>query len=777
MWVYWRQIQLFFPSMHPLQPTPRTPFSRLLQRAFLAFVAAGLLGLGALGFISWEREQNSARENLSILSSVLASATQQFFDNLGYGLEPLGLLLQRLDVVNDPEASRAFLEKFQQRYPQVGSMAVIAPDGRMLINTATPPGKPLPDFRQTPDYMVPFQTALSDLGLYTIGRPEYGQVLRQWRFPFRYTVRDEQGTPLFMIQAAIPLETGVNLLRDIQLPPSSLVGVLREDGFQQTRWPVDDPDKVYTQPLHGPLMKTIAAHPGRLQGHFSGQSPWMFTEGERLGAYTRLATQPMYAYVSIPYAHIWQTWWTHNRPLLAVYLVFVAIFGGVSYWVTLYERRHSRELLSRARRDALTGLTNRAGADELLERQIEVAIEDGRPFSILFFDLDRFKDINDTLGHGIGDQLLVEVGKRAAALLRQDDMLARLGGDEFLGILPGAQPEAATHTAQRLIHAFEQPFRVGPHRLKMSCSIGIACYPDHGTDRETLLKHADTAMYEAKRLGRSGYACYEAGLGERLQRRLSLESQIRDALVTQQFRLHYQPVVGLDSGRILSAEALLRWRDADGVEHSPADFIPIAEESGLILPLGEWVLRSACAQARVWLDRGYDIRVAVNLSTRQFQDPDLLGKVSSVIADCGLPPSSLILEITEGAAMLDPESSFEVLDTLKRLGIHIAIDDFGTGYSSLSYLKRIPADTVKIDKTFVDGVADEADDRAIVRSIVALASALDKRIIAEGIETLEQKAALQREGCQCGQGYLFSKPLPAETFLELLADSARTRAA
>jgi len=750
------------------------PFSCRLRRAFYAFVAAGVLGLVALGVISWDRQQKEARQTLSLLSGFLASAAQAFFDDLGHGLEPLGHLLVRIDAVNDPEAARPYLDKFKARYPQIATVGIIDPNGRMLINSAKQAGEPLPDFRNTPEYMGPFLEALSAPTLYTMGQPEFGQIIREWRFPFRYTVRDEAGRPLFMIQATIPLESGMHFLRNITLPPNSLVGLLREDGLQQARWPVDDPSKVYGRRLNGPLLQAIEANPDQIGGSFTGYSPWMYTEHQRLGAYHHLSELPLYAYVSIPYTQVWSKWWNHNSPLLGVFLVFVATLGAIAYWVTVHERLHSHELLNQARRDSLTGLTNRAGSEELLQRQIRLSRETGRPFTIMFFDLDRFKDINDTLGHGVGDQLLIEVGKRTTAVLRQDDMLARLGGDEFLCILPGSTLDAGSRTAQRLIQAFETPFRVSQHRLKMSCSIGLAFFPEHGTDCETLLKHADTAMYEAKRLGRSGFACYESGLGQRLQQRLTLESKIRDALVNQEFRLHFQPILELESGRIISAEALLRWRDAEGIEHSPAQFIPIAEESGLILPLGEWVLKAACVQARAWLDQGFDLSVAVNLSTRQFQDPDLLGKVTSVIADCGLPPSRLELEVTEGAAMLDPESSMAVLGTLKRLGIRIAIDDFGTGYSSLSYLKRIPADTIKIDKNFVDGVSEDTDDRAIVHSIIALAKALDKHTIAEGIETDAQKLALEKAGCKWGQGYLFSRPLSADAFLALLVDAKRS---
>jgi diguanylate cyclase (GGDEF)-like protein len=641
----------------------------------------------------------------------------------------------------------------------------------MVINTATRPGDPLPDFRRSADYMALFQAAVRDDAVYAIGRPEYGQVLHQWRFPFRYTVRDEAGQVLFVIQAAIPLERGMPFLRNISLPPHSLLGIVREDGFQQVRWPVDDPGKVYGKRLNGPLIKAIKEQRGIEKGFFTGHSPWMYTDQERLGAFTRISPLPMYAYVSIPYAEIWAKWWRHNSPVLGVFVVFVCLFGVIAFWVTVHERHHSEELLSQARRDPLTGLPNRAGAEELLERQLALSRESRTSFTIMFFDLDRFKDINDSLGHSVGDQLLAAVGKRAKAVLRQADVLARLGGDEFLVILPGSTHEAGARTAERLIEAFDAPFVVAQQRLKMSCSLGIAIYPDHGTDRETLLKHADAAMYEAKRQGRSTFARYEEGLGDRLRQRLTLESRLRDALLNNELRLHYQPIMDLSSGQITGAEALLRWTDADGVAHPPAEFIPLAEESGLILSLGEWVLKAACAQAKHWLDSGFDLSVAVNLSTRQFQDPDLQGKVRSALEDCGLPAAQLKLEITESAAMLDPESSIAVLGTLKTLGVGIAIDDFGTGYSSLSYLKRIPADTIKIDKSFVDGVCDESEDQAIVRSILALANALDKQTIAEGVETMEQKLALQRAGCDCAQGYFFGRPVPAEEFRKLLASA------
>lgn len=748
--------------------TTRTRFSTQLRRTFFAFLIVGLSGLMILSVYNWEREKEDARSNLAVLSNFLASATQAFFDDLGHGLLPLGQLLQRIDVLKDPEASRVYLEKFQARYPQIAAMAVFNPQGRMLINTANKGDRPLPDFRKTPAYLGPFKEALNSNSVYTIGQPEFGQVIHVWRFPFRYTMHDDDGKPLFLIQAAIPLEPGLNFLRTISVAKHSIVGILREDGLQQARWPVDDPNKVYGKNLNGPLVQHIKAHPNQRAGNFTGHSPWMFTKGMRLGGYTHLANLPMYAYVTIPYENVWGKWWEHNSPVLGAFLVFMMIFGAVAFWVSAQEQQHSKELMDQALSDSLTGLTNRAGAENLLENQIELASQQEQHFAIMFFDLDRFKDINDSLGHGVGDQLLVEVGKRTRSILRHDDMLARLGGDEFLIILPGLAGGAAEQTATRIIDAFNKPFVIGTRRLKMSCSIGVAIFPEHGKDRETLLKHADTAMYEAKRIGRSGFAIYDGILGERLSQRIMLEVQLEDAIARQKLELHYQPIFDLESESIIGAEALLRWNDPGGKTYTPSQFIPVAEETGMIIPLGEWVLKAACKQAKLWADQGFNIVVAVNLSTRQFLDPELPGKVTRVISDCGLVPSQLELEITEGAAMLDPESTVEALGKLKEIGVQIAIDDFGTGYSSLSYLKRIPADTIKIDKSFVDGVADETDDRAIARSIVALAHSLDKHTTAEGIETDAQKKALVEIGCKRGQGYLFGRPIPAYEFMQKL---------
>ncbi|MHB1053742.1 MAG: bifunctional diguanylate cyclase/phosphodiesterase [Thiobacillus sp.] len=751
-------------------PSSESNFPLLLRLTFLASIILGTAAMGVAGYWSWQREARELNNNLQIQAGFLASASQAVFDNMGNGLAPLGDLLQTLDVLDHPELARPHLVKFQSRFPEVGSMAIIRPDGLMLVNTSSAPGTTLPDYRNDHPYLNLFRTSLTSQSPYMLGPPEYGKILKQWRFPFRYTVRDETGAPLFVLQAAIPLENRGIYLYDLPLPPSSFIGLLREDGLQQARWPAANPHATYGRISPGPLAKLLQQQPQLKEGLFSGYSSWIAAEKQRIGAFKRLAHLPIYAYVSVPVSYVYERWWRNNAVTLGVFLVYLAIFSYVARRVTRHERIHSSELHGQARLDSLTGTPNRTGADELLERQLLCAAETGGSFAVLFLDLDRFKDINDTHGHGTGDALLAEVVRRLSAHLHQDDMLARVGGDEFMVILPGADMDSARHTAERLIKAFSEPFQAHGKKLQISCSIGAATFPAHGNTREDLLKCADTAMYEAKRAGRGRFAMYEERFGIVRQRRLALQEQLQRALEKNQFLLHYQPILDLQSRRIVAAEALLRWQDESGRQHSAAEFISVAEESGLILTLGEWVLNQACEQAQAWADAGFPIRIAVNLSPRQFRATDLVDQVRNALQRTGLAPSSLELEITESTAMDDPESSIRVLTEFKRIGVSIAIDDFGTGYSSLSYLKRIPADKLKIDKSFVDGVATKLEDAAIVRSMLALAASFDMETVAEGIEEEAQMQALIELGCHYGQGYLFSRPLTpqvlTQTFFE-----------
>jgi diguanylate cyclase (GGDEF)-like protein len=389
----------------------------------------------------------------------------------------------------------------------------------------------------------------------------------------------------------------------------------------------------------------------------------------------------------------------------------------------------------------------------------------------LFLDADRFKTINDTLGHDAGDDLLKQIATRLTACLRAGDTVSRLAGDEFAVVLPSVENAIDTrHLAQRLLDCFVEPFRLKEQRIYITASIGVTLYPGDATTVEGLLKNADTAMYRAKDAGRNNYQFYSTDMHTHAVERLKLENALRGATERGELVLHYQPLVDLKSGQIEGMEALLRWNHPELGLVPPLEFIPLAEETGLIIPIGEWVLRSACAQTRAWQAAGLPpLRLSVNLSARQFQK-DLVGMVASVLEETGLEPKYLELELTESVVMKNPEAAVATLDALDRMGVRLSIDDFGTGYSSLSYLKRFPIDTLKVDRSFVRDIPGDADDMLITTGIIGLAHSLGIQVVAEGVETSAQLSFLRAQNCDAMQGYYFSKPLPAPAFAQLLSE-------
>lgn len=431
--------------------------------------------------------------------------------------------------------------------------------------------------------------------------------------------------------------------------------------------------------------------------------------------------------------------------------------------------------------DSLTGLANRRGFMERLEREIHRADQNDWQLAVLFLDLDRFKTINDTLGHSAGDAVLQQAAERLRAVTRPGDTVsrdtadlgaaafARLGGDEFTVLLTRiARAEDALPIAERIRNSMSAPFVVGGQTLSLTTSIGIAVFPDDGADAATLIKHADTAMYDAKSHGRNGCRYYNPTLTAEAVHRVELEAGLRRALERDEFVLMYQPQVDARSGRMTAVEALVRWQPPGGGLVPPMEFIPFAEECGLIDAIGAWVLQRACRDAAAWRARGLALRVAVNLSSMQFRACGLLDTVRDALATSGLPAGQLELEITESALMADDDATHSTLDALRALGIDIALDDFGTGYSSLSYLKRLPLSKLKIDRSFVSGLPDDADNLAIVRAILALARHLGFCITAEGVETPAQASLLGELEADSLQGYLFSRPVPADE-IEALA--------
>jgi diguanylate cyclase (GGDEF)-like protein len=430
------------------------------------------------------------------------------------------------------------------------------------------------------------------------------------------------------------------------------------------------------------------------------------------------------------------------------------------------------QLLRLAHYDKLTQLPNRTLFHDRLLQSLAHSRHAGRAAGVIFIDLDHFKLINDTLGHPAGDQLLQQVAHRLQNALRTGDTVGRLGGDEFAVVLSDMSAAGdAGVMAQKLMTALGQPFILDGREVFVNASAGVSLFPSDSEDPDALLKYADAAMYRAKELGRGNYQFYKSEMNARSLERLSLEGHLRRALERNEFLLHYQPKIDLASGNITGVEALLRWIHPELGLVSPASFVPILEDNGLIVQVGEWVLGEACRQIKAWSADGAakGIPVAVNLSGRQLQQADLDRCIERIVSDAGVDPRLIELEITESMLMRNPEQAIGILRYLKSLGMCLAMDDFGTGYSSLSYLKRFPVDRLKIDGEFVRDIASDPDDAAIAHSIIAMGHSLELTVIAEGVETAEQLAFLRKAGCDEAQGYYFSRPVPADEILRFLA--------
>lgn len=430
------------------------------------------------------------------------------------------------------------------------------------------------------------------------------------------------------------------------------------------------------------------------------------------------------------------------------------------------ERKNNEEKIRYlANFDNLTGLPNRTQLALKIKHLLSMAKRNNQQIAVMFLDLDRFKDINDSLGHSIGDTVLIESAARLTSFLREEDTIARLGGDEFIIILPDTQIDGASQVAQKLLDAFQSSFHIGDHELSISASIGIALYPNDGDDFETLYKNADTAMYRAKQEGRNNFCFFTEEMQHKTTRNLELGNALRHALERNQLDLHYQPQFSTRGKRIIGAEALLRWSHPEFGNISPAEFVPIAEETGIILSIGEWVLRTAIQAAKSWMDEGNEpIIIAINLSAVQFRSPNLPELIGTILDEVGLPPEYLELELTESIAMHDPQRAINTMNELHLRGVKMSLDDFGTGYSSLSYLKKFNIYKLKIDQSFVRDINIDPEDKAIVAAIISMAKSLGLQTIAEGVETIAQLTYLKEQECNEIQGYYFSKPLPKKSF-------------
>jgi len=543
-------------------------------------------------------------------------------------------------------------------------------------------------------------------------------------------------------------------------------------------------EKVIENSLEGILItdaetRIMSVNPAftRLTGYTAeeviGRNPSMLSSGRQNEAFYQRMWERIHAHGSWQ-GEVWNR--RKNGEIFPEFLTINAITdhdGRLTNYAALFSdisqvKESEQRIRDLAYFDPLTGLPNRRLLDDRLQVELAHASRQRGRVAVMFIDLDRFKRINDSLGHEVGDQLLVEVARRLRGCLRQDDTVARMGGDEFVVVMSDFDgPDGAVHAAGRMAEALRDPIIVDGRELVVTCSIGISLYPDDGEDSGTLIKNADVAMYRAKDEGRNAFQLYQAAMNARSLEHLALEAALHRALPAGELLLHYQPIVGVDGCRTVAAEALLRWRHPDLGLVSPAEFIPIAEETGLIVPIGEWVLRTACAQHGAWRAAGrLPIRMMVNISARQFRDHDFVDMVRRVLRETGMPPHLLTLELTESILMDDTRQGIALLEELRLLGLRVALDDFGTGYSSLGYLKRFPIDELKIDRLFVRDIDRNPRDAALAAAIIAIGHSLGLCVVGEGVETAAQFDTLATHGCDFVQGFHFSPPVAAEAFPE-----------
>ncbi|GGX61348.1 putative bifunctional diguanylate cyclase/phosphodiesterase [Saccharospirillum salsuginis] len=438
---------------------------------------------------------------------------------------------------------------------------------------------------------------------------------------------------------------------------------------------------------------------------------------------------------------------------------------GILHDVTK-NKQAEHQLKYQATHDALTRIPNRSYLDSALGRAMQAADRDRKEVAVLFLDLDRFKVINDSLGHSSGDELLRQVAKRLQSCLREQDLVSRLGGDEFVILATQLEANTAQYVAEKILVTLEPPFEIFGQTLYISSSIGISLYPNDGADQDELLAFADAAMYSAKTAGRNTFRFYASGMNAAVREELELENDLREAVERESFELYYQPKLDTVSGRMVGMEALIRWHHPRRGWVSPAEFIPLAESTGLIVRIDTWVLEEAVRQLSAWKKLGQAlVPIAVNVSAREFASGNVLARIEQLIGRSGLPADLLELEITETTLMQDVDGTAPLLSALKKLGVGLAVDDFGTGYSSLNYLKRLPIEVLKIDQSFVSDIGTDEDDTTIVSAVIALAHSLRMKVVAEGVETEAQAAFLKEQGCDMSQGYLYSRPLPADELL------------
>ena len=741
-----------------------------LRTLFLAIVVIVLLVFGLFALQTWNDVHESEAAEIGYVKRLLTQSTRTTLAQQEQTLRILGQQLLFVMADRSPENGRAIIEDAATADPGMAGFGFALPDGQLVLVSGVPSDTDLPNLRELDVSRDSFDDALRTDRL-QLGRAYYMANLEQWVIPIRVRLTDDLGDTLGVMAAGYTITGGTTTWSNLALPENVTISIVRDDGFLQFKHPSDDTlDSLYGEPYEPVLMETI-----RASGEEHGQLiSAQFGDGvRRLVLYDHLPEYGLYTLAFAPYSYLIGHWLEHITAATLLLIVVLAIGWTVFVVASRSQRRYEERLLHQARHDSLTGLPNRSAIADRLDRAIEASGHTGKTVAAMFLDLDNFKHINDRYGHDLGDDLLRTVARRLSAQVAPSDTVARLGGDEFIIMLPSISSHVvAQRVAERILQGLEAPISFGSREARVSASIGIALAPTDGKTTADILRRADLALYKVKDEGRNNYGFYTDALNREVERRLSIEEELRAALVRDELSVHYQPQASSRSGSIWGVEALVRWSNSRLGQVSPAEFIPIAEDIGLIAAIDDFVLKTACRELQALSRRtGASLHLSVNISMRNLLSAGVVARVSDAVHQSEFPATRVTLEMTETALVSDFQRASSTVAALRALGVGVAIDDFGTGYSSLAYLSRLNVTEIKIDRQFVRDLFTDPHDAMLTRSIVGMGKALDLRVVAEGVETEEQRVQLEHYGCDLLQGYLLSPPVPLHALIDLLSRS------
>ena len=741
-------------AAHLGSTTPATPghFSWVLSSLLLLCAGIGL----AVAFATWSWHQVRAdlSTQLRLTNTLAADASRYRVLSL---TEDLPELARQIDSEPDAAAHARTLNHYVRYHARVTALALFDTAGRPLATALQNPAPGLP----------PLQTQVLEarrhagIGGLWVGRTiRLPQTSQRW-VPLFYFHGAPSGAHDYVLAAFLRVSDIVGDWKDINLPKGAAIGLIRADGMQIARLPAPDPEKLYSTPMRGPLMQSYLAHPQAAGGSYVG-----LTQSDnqlRLGWYEKLAGLPLLAYLSMPQRVLWSQWWVIAGPALLLLLAFAMMAAAIPVVLHLLHKRQERDLLRQARMHSLTQLPNRLAAQEWIERHTRKQ----QPFWLMLLDIDHFRDLNNGLGPQRVDELLKETGQRLSTLANAEQaFLAHLGADEFLIGLPRQLDQSlALSIARRAQEGLYQPIASAGYRLALTACVGLTRYPQDGMDATALLQAAQGAQQLAKSSGPGSVRFFDATITKKSSERIAFREAVENALKNGEFQLHYQPVLNLGDGSVHHVEALIRWRHPKRGLIAPGEFLPLAEETGWISAISEWVVGEAAATLGRWRERSLRLPIAVNLDADFFASPRLTTLLYSLIRRYQLQPGMLQIEITERTIMLESVQEAATVTVLRDLGIEVSIDDFGTGYSSIAYLRHLPVDAIKIDRSFI---SDLENDARLVQTIVSMAGVFGAHVVAEGVETESQHQTLLLLGVDMGQGYWYSRPMEESVLLEWL---------